>query len=465
MTERAVGERLDVFLDGGAVHRGVEVRVTDQALELVGRAFPLDSVFWISRRAGLLIFFGQEFTAAIKGPRSDLETLAHAVEGADHRERQQAVLRPFSPEVVVCAAGCAVSGEIREVAVLGLHVAVVTQRGIHLISRERHRHLSWPARVVESGASERSGRRGLELTSEDGRLRLMYLFPEEVAAVERVADREPPPTRADAGSATALELFARGEVAHPPPAALPEFRASAETLQKVARQRASALAAEIHSAELGEAFFEALFRELGEIALGPLMLRRSAAAAAGSLSRAAEAMDARRLEADTEAAVSAACDRMFAIYDRELRERVGDRRLAEEDREAVSVSADLRTAIKLRLRRRVQGLGPLFKRLSASQRTMVEQLRRFESGPPDGDTGEVEIAAERWRATLRSLDRAYGAVWRGLLQEIADVWSERLGPALARADALPRRRVPEWLWLGLLALAALLSGALLVILL
>ena len=113
----------------------------------------------------------------------------------------------------------------------------------------------------------------------------------------------------------------------------------------------------------------------------------------------------------------------------------------------------------------IEPLTPFFDSLTVSQQALLETLEQYDSASPDDAGEEVGAAAEAWHADLLKLDRAYGRAWRDLLHRIAALWSNELVPRLSQADSFPHRRVPEWLWLALLAAAALLSGALLVILL
>jgi hypothetical protein len=52
------------------------------------------------------------------------------------------------------------------------------------------------------------------------------------------------------------------------------------------------------------------------------------------------------------------------------------------------------------------------------------------------------------------LDRVYGATWRELIDEIADLWSSALLPRMVRVALLPKRRMKERTVLVLMAIAA-----------
>jgi hypothetical protein len=458
---------LDVLLEGDPVLRGAAVSLSDQHLHLADRQLALDSIFWISRRSGILLLFGDDFTAALNGAHGDLEELALAIERAGHRDRQRRALHPFAREVVVCAAGSAVSGVMNGEKIQGLQLVVVTQRGIHLLSRGKQRFLSWPARLTGfTDPEQHSEREPVMIETADARLRFLYLFPEEATAIARVASHEPSAVDLVPEEAPALEMFARGEVAPPPPARLPEFTMSAEALQKISGEAAAEAANEASGAGGQErAFLQGLFQELGEIVLGPLLLRRSAAGMASSLAKAAEAIDPLGLKADTEAAVDSAGDRLSAEYARELQKRLSGRNVPDGEDEPLRLTDAERSELKSRMQEGVEALVPSYTRLAISRQTLLDMLERFDSAPPDDAGQEVEAAVVVWHADLLKLDKAYGRVWKTQLREITRLWSQLLEPRLAQADAFPRQRVPEWLWLTLMAAAALLTGALLVILL
>lgn len=469
MTQRR-SFRMDVYVEGEPVRRQARLEIREDALGLEGRELPFESVFWVSRRAGMLLIFARDFTAALKGPGGDLDELARAVERRSDRNLQRRrLLQPLAREVVVCTAGTAVKGRIAEESIRGLYLAVFTQRGVHLVARERQHTLHWPVEKAErsEGAGKRTGQEALELKGSDAVLRLVYLFPEEIRAVIRVANRTPParPERSR-DDADALEMFARSEVAPPVPARLPEFSVSVATIQEASIEASERIPVEEMAGGPGREFFEIHFQELGEIALGPLMLRRSAAAGARGLRRAVEAMDAGQLREDARAAVATAADRLYAVYDGELERRFLGRRVGAEAEAALRVSGGEREELRARMREALDDLDSLFQKVEARQTLLLQRLQALETGPPESEGGAVmEEAAEEWRTDLRRLDRAFGSTWRDLLDHIASLWSERLLDRLARAEALPKRLLPEWAQLVLMAAATLVAVALLVALL
>lgn len=462
---------LDVYVEGEPVRRGVELELRDDRLSVDGRDLPFESVFWVSRRAGLLFLFARDFTAALKGRGQVLEELARAVERrSDRGARRRRLLRPFAGEVVVCTAGTAVSGTLAGRELHGLHLAVFTQRALHLLARGRCHTLPWPVDRVQRArpAGGRPDQETLLLRKDSTSVRLRYLFPEEIRAALRVAGRTPPPADAAAGS---LEMFARGEVARPVPARLPELRVSVDALQEASAAASRRIPEALQrAAGVPPPFLELHFQELGEIALGPLMLRKSAAAGTEGLRRALEILDARGLREDTAAAVAAAARRLAEAYAREAERLLGTRgrrrpllrwgrdrrplplRLSEEDREA----------LERRMGRPVDRLAPLLARLEASQEALARRLEAYEEGPPEGETGPVEEAAEEWRAALRRLEREYGTAWRELLEAVSGFWTEILLPRLVRGRTSARGGAPEWLGVGALALGILLAIVLLV---
>ncbi len=113
----------------------------------------------------------------------------------------------------------------------------------------------------------------------------------------------------------------------------------------------------------------------------------------------------------------------------------------------------------------LEELAELHDRLAASQAGLVAQLETLDTGPPDAEESDMEVAAEEWRGALGRLDAAYRRLWRSQVDAIADLWSSDLIPRIETATRPALRRLPEWAQLLLLGVGALLTGALLVILL
>jgi hypothetical protein len=453
---------LDVLVDGSPVRRDARVQLGESRLQVDDREIPLDSIFWVSRRAGLVLLFGRDDTVALLGKSGDLEVVARAVERGSDRGAQRRLLQPMAREVVVCTAGTAVSGTVGDERVGGLRLAVFTQRGLHLIARENRHSLVWPVSRVEEleATGSELGWGGLALEGEGVSLKLRYLFPEEIQAVARVAISTPRSPDDFDGS---IEMFARGEVAPPPAARLPAFPISVETLREACSEGATRIQVE-PGIGLAPAFFERHFQDLGEIALGPLMLRKSAAFGADSLARAVEAMEAEQLREDTQAALKTAADSLFATYEVELSRLLAEKRPSEEVAREFRATQPERLELGQRLGEFTERLDPRFARVLAREHLLMQRLQALEHGPPDAEDGQVEDAANQWRSEIVSLDRAYGATWCELIDEIADLWSSVLMPRLARVAGLPRRRISETTRLVLLAVAAFLIVATLVLL-
>ncbi len=450
---------LDVLVDGTPVRRSTRVELDGSVLRFDDQELDLTSIFWVSRRAGLVLMFAQDRTLAVLGKSSDLAEVARAVERGSNRAEQRRLLQPLTNEVVVCAAGTAVSGNIDRDRVSGLHLAVFTQRGLHLVAGDRRYSVPWPVEAAAEIPAEprEPGRGGLTLKTEGVSLRLRYLFPEEIQAVIRVATAPP---RARAARQDAIEMFARGEVAPPPPARLPEFAISVETLQEACVEGASRVRVpSIPGPGVGPDFFARHFQELGEIALGPLMLRKSAAAGAGSLARAVEAMDAEKLRQDTRAALQAATERLFQVYGTQVERLLSERRPDQGAAARLRAIEAERGGLDRSLEALIDELEPSFARVLARQHLLLQRLHALEHGPPDAEQGQVEEAAEEWRSEIVKLDRSYGAAWRRLLSEIADLWSEGLLPRLGGLAALPRRRISKRARLAILAGATLVLVA------
>lgn len=438
-SEEARSYALDVLVEGGPVRREVPVRLEDGSLRVGDERLELSSVYWVSRRAGLVLVFARERTVALLGKSGDLEEVARGVERGSDRAAQRLLLQPLAREVVVCTAGTAVRGSVGETRVSGLHLAVFTQRGLHLIARDRRHSVAWPVGAVRElpTAAGETGRGGVEIEGDGFSLSVRYLFPEEIQAVARVATSPPREEEAPGG---AIEMFARGEVTPPLAPRLPEFAISVRTLREACETSAARVRVEPRLADrFGARFFERHFRELGEMALGPLMLRKSAAAVATRLSRAVEAMDPERLREDARAALGAAVERLFEVYEAEVERLASERGPAELAARFQIPPAD-RHEVRGSVRALMEELEPCFTRVLARQHLLLQRLHAREHAPPDAEDEQVEEAASEWRSEILELDRAYGAAWTALLDAIADLWSGTLLPQLAELAALPTRR-------------------------
>lgn len=431
---------LDVLIEGEGLRRDARVRVADSQLSVDDRDMPADGLFWIARRAGMLLLFGSDFTLAVRGGPTELEELARRIESVvDQHERRRELLRPVAREVVVATAGTAVSGQIGGVPVKGLFVAVFTQAGIHLFSRRRHQAMPWPA--AAGSEAEASGEASAEVLTVEGDsgslLRMRYLFPEEIRAIVRTAEKareEPPADRP-------IEMFSRGEVAPPTPAELPEFTASVGSLQEASERAASEIRDDLRArAGMSPHFFETHFMELGEIALGPLLLRKSAASEARGLSRAVAAMDASGLRQDTEAAVGQATDRLVAVFEQEMKRVGAEKRVPPRELRERQLTPDERLELGSRLQAPFDRIGPMLGKLKEQQEALLKRLEALEDGPPGAEEVSVQDAASEWRGTLRRLDLAYEAAWRDMSGEIERNWEDRFLPELGELAALTSRR-------------------------
>lgn len=456
---------LDVFVDGDGVKR--DARLTLNRVELVCDeiSIPYADVFWLSRRAGLLLVFSSRTALAIQGPSIELDRvyqgLARRVDLTDLRRR---IVRELVHEVVLFTAGCAVSGTAEGRKVGGLYVAAATRRALYLLGRGGQLCVEWPARAARRRpalSAERGDRDSdyLVLSRGETSLTLRYLFPEELGAVLFAASRKPE----ERGGGRPLELFSRKEVVPPTPAELPEFSLAAGSLQEVAERAAANVPGELGArALLPPYFFESHFLELGETALGPLLLRKSAASAAGTLRRAVESMNAGGLQADTRAAVAAASERMLSVYDAELDRLLSLSRVHPRQQREFRFPRAERDELAMRMQAPFDRLWKRFEDLGAQEAELLGRVETLDDGPPDEDDGEVVAAAEEWRAAMRRLDGGYEGAWRELVEEIEKTWSTQLLPRLARVASAERRRVPEWVQLLALGLMTLLLAAALI---
>jgi hypothetical protein len=457
--------KTDVFIEGSGVRRSARLTVAGVALLCDELMVPYGEVFWLSRRKGMLLLFAGRATLAIKGTAEELDGLYHQLtERVDLTELRRRIVRQLGHEVVLFTAGCAASGEIEGEKVGGLYVAAATRRALYLMSRDRQLEVSWPARAASRRPARKadSGERDddyLVIGKAETSLTVRYLFPEELGAVLYAASHEPP----EGAEHRSLELFSRGEVSPPPQAELPPFSLAAGSLQEVAERAAANVPGELQArVGMPDYFFETHFQELGEIALGPLLLRKSAAGGAYSLEKAIDAMNSGGLQEDTRAAVATAADRLAEVYEGEL-DRVAASR-------GLDLSADQRDlalgeAGRAFLLERMQGpfdrLWERFGDLARQESELRERIAELDAAHPDQDDSEVHGAAEQWRAAMIRLDRGYEGAWREMVEEIERAWSTDLLVRLEKVGQMERRRIPEWLQLTALAVVTLLLAAVL----
>lgn len=453
---------MDVLIEGEGVRRGVTVRCEEDTLLVGDLRIPLSEVYWTSRRAGLLMVFSEGRTLALQGGRDRLEELADEIERRVRGEKGRGRLPArLTAEVVVCTAGVAAVGRLGGRRVKGLRVAVATRQALHLLGGAEGERLAWPADEARAVEEEGAGRRGIFLRRGDDELRVLYLFPEEVRTMTRLAGQEPPPgPTVTAEEGEPLELFARGEVAPPVESELPELRLSVDVIQSVVEEAAEELPGElIERAGIQPHFLETHLLELGEIALGPLLLRKSAAGVARSMERAVEAMDAEELRSDARAAVTNATRRLVEAYDTELDRLLRARRAPPKVEEEHRLTFEEREEARIRLQAPVDRLVPRFRELEERQGELLRALRDHASGPPGAERGAVDEARRSWGRALARIDREFAGAWEEMAAEIVDLWRGRLLPSLASVAAMRRRRVPEWVTVAVLALLTLLAAA------
>lgn len=454
---------LDVFVQGAGVQRDVEVEALDGGLRVGDRTVPWRDIHWVSRRSGMMLVFTSHANLAIQASGKTLSDVERWLEGGvDQTELRRRLVRQLGHEVVLFAAGCAVDGRLDGSRLRGLFLAAATRRALYLLSGSGQYTIEWPVDRVKRQLArpDEIGGDALLLARGDDEVLLRYLFPEEILALATACRRKAP---APAGESPTLELFSRKEVSPPPPAELPQFSVAAGALHEVAGRAAANVPGELRErAELAPGFFEEHFLELGEIALGPLILRKSAASTAGSLRKAAEAMDAAGLREDTRAAVAAAADRMLEVYGVEaarLASARGLSRVAE-----ATIIDELRIELAGRMQAPFDRLWTRFEGLDEQGAALVELLDAYEEGSPGDENTGVEDAAEGWRSTLGRLDAGYVGAWRELVEEIEKTWSTELLPSLVRISTHRREGLPEWARLAALGLVTLVVVAALVFL-
>lgn len=447
---------LDVFVQGAGVQRDVEVESVETGLRVGDRTVPWREVLWVSRRSGMILVFTAHANLAIQATGKELAQVEDWLESrVDQTELRRRLVRQLGHEVVLFSAGCAVDGRLDGARLRGLFLAAATRRALYLLSGGGQYTIEWPVDRVKRQLSRPGeiGGDGLLLSRGADEVLLRYLFPEEVVALA-TACRKQPPSRS--GDGPTLELFSRKEVSPPPPAELPQFSVAAGALHEVARRAAANVPGELHArAGLAADFFENHFLELGEIALGPLILRKSAASTAGSLRKAAEAMDAEGLREDTQAAVAAAAERMLEVFATEAARLAAERGVSLAGAGGTAgVDDELRHSLIERMQAPFARLWARFEGLDQQGGELIELLGAYEDGPP-GDDDRVDEAADEWRATLGRLDAGYVGAWRELVEEIEKTWSTELLPRLVRISTREREGLPEWVQLAGLGLLTL----------
>lgn len=457
--------RTDVLIEGSGVRRDARVTVAGVALLCDELMVPYGEVFWVSRRQGMLLLFATRATLAIKGTSGELDRLYQLLtERVDLTDLRRRIVKRLGHEVVLFTAGCAAAGSAAGEKVGGLYVAAVTRRALYLLSRDRQYTVSWPARAASRRPAKKTGSEErdeeyLVIGKPDTSLTLRYLFAEELGAVLFAASQQP----TGEAETRPLELFSRGEVSPPPQAGLPPFSLAAGSLQDVAERAAANVPGEIQArVGMRDYFFETHFQELGEIALGPLLLRKSAAAGAYSLEKAISAMNSGGLQEDTRAAVATAAGRLAAVYSAEL-ERVAAARGVNLAGHRDLALDDAGTAFLLE---RMQGpfdrLWERFGDLGTQETELRRRIADLEAGHPDQDDSEMHGAAEEWRAAMVRLDRGYEGAWREMVEEIESAWSNDLLVRLERVGRIDKQRIPEWVQLAALAAITLLLAVVLV---
>ena len=443
--------RFDVHPAGEQVRPQLSVVCTPTGIHFEDRQVPLASVFWVSRRAGLILIFARRHTVAFFGDSGELEDFARSVERGSDVAGRRSLLRPLAADVVVCTAGTEVTGRIGEAPLDGLYLAVFTRRGLHLFAEDHEYTLRWPTEyAAEAAAAHADGRPVLELAKGDASFEIRYLFPEEIRAVLQVAGTIPAPPDTD----DALEMFGKGEVARPLRARLPGFSVGADTLQRVCEAAVDRVRID---PSIGESFdrryFERHFRTLGEIVLGPLMLRRSAALEADSVAVAVQAMNAEQMRQDAIAAFRGVTTELVRVYTAEVQAVVRTKRL-DRDKGEKALAAAGEPALRETTSKYIDALNPAFDAALARQQLLLQQLHARDLAPPEAEEASVEEAIRAWTKEVTKLDGAYVSAAAAALLEIGALWSDRMIPGLRALAALRARRLSKRSRWAILALVA-----------
>ncbi|MCL7938345.1 MAG: hypothetical protein M8835_09405 [marine benthic group bacterium] len=456
--------KLDVLVEGRGVQRGAEVAAGVDGLTCGDVFLRWSDVFFVSRRAGMVMLFGASGAAVIKGNGEDLDRLESWVSDAVNlTEVRRRLVRQLGHEVVLFTAACAARGSLDGRRINGLYVAAATRRALYLISGREQWSMVWPVERVkrELARPEEPGGDALVLArGDETRVSLRYLLPEEVIALATTARKERP---GPAEGRPELELFSRGEVSTPQAAELPEFSLAAGSLQAVADRAAANVPGELQTrALMPTGFFELHFLELGEIALGPLLLRKSAAGGADSLERAVISMDAVGLREDTRAAVANATDRTLSVYDEQVDRLSAMKAGGGRSDKDFRIESTERERLAERMQAPFERLWARFEGLEEQQEKLLGRLEEHEAGSPGEEDADLQEAAEEWRATLGRLDGGYEAAWRELVEEIEKTWSTLLLPRLARVTEVESSGPPEWVKLAGIGIATLIVAALVI---
>jgi len=415
----------------------------------------------------MVLVFAEGVSLAVRATGKALGELESWVDlGVDQTELRRSLMKQLGHEVVLFIAGSAVDGSLDGTPVRGLYLAAATRRAIYLLSGKDQYSMVWPVDQVKRQIARpgKAGGDSVLLGSGDDQIQLRYLFPEEIVALATACRKSPPASRSTTDRS--LELFSRKEVSPPPQADLPEFSVAAGALHEVANRAAANVPGELQVRALLELdFFESHFLELGEIALGPLLLRKSAASTAGSLRKAADAMDASGLQGDTRAAVAAAATRMLDVFRQEAARVAEIRGVDLEDREkrVPLVPEVMSERLLSRMQAPFDRLWSRFEGLDGEGSLLIDVLDEYEEGSPGEEDGRVGEAAEQWRATLGRLDNGYVGAWRELVEEIEKTWSTDLLPRLVQVATEDRTGVPEWVQLTVLGVVTLVLAVALVL--
>ncbi len=447
---------LDVLVPGQAARRRATVIWRSGTLLVDGEQLAIGKLYWVSRRSRLAVLFATQQTIAFFGSEQEILRLTWAIRPLLDLDCQRALLKPATLETVICAAATAVEGRIGNKRVAGLRLGVFTKRGVHFFERSSRKTVSWPARrtwVEEDGSSGRP-QPILDLRTTEASIKLRYLFREEISQIVDAAERIPQK------AVDALELFSEGEVA-PLPADVPVFHTTSDSFLKLQKAAAKDVALDPSVGErFDRTYFENHFHRLGEIVVGPLMMRRSVALESPTLRLAVSRMDATQLRRDTAVAFQNAARYLLEVYSSEVEGFVTLKRLEEERKDRAlpsGVSSSLSRTVKVS----TEKMDPAFDRVANSQQELLQRLLDLDNAAPGTGRSEVEEATEIWNEDLKQLDAAYGAAWKDVLDKIVELWSKKFIPNLkdlASAPSPRRRRGSAALIVMLVFLVTLVLG-------
>lgn len=460
----------DVVIEGLGAERGARVMAAREGLYVDKHQIPYSTLLGVALRGSILLVVGTQVAMALRGGREGLASLAAELRGRadlDHLARSDR--QTLEGERVVFATPVAMSGLVEMERVKGLALAVVTDAALHVFERGgRNSRLPWD-RINKIDVGQAKFGRLLRIGSGATQLEFLYLTDAQIQTIRGLATRHsggllgvgskgaaPGPTapkepEPEGATAAAVEP----EVETPPSEDLrrrfsvPEFEASLGGVGSGSDRPLGAAIDRLQmSAVLPVGFLEEHLKELRNIYDGALLKAKREAAAADDVTRAAEALDGRKIWDDVLDRVGVITDATVRAFERQTRRIAANRRLPWR-KVKTKYMPDQKEVAGLR-QRLTRGVAPMEPELSA-----VSKAARTLESAADAGGYKLKLAYERWREALRAMDRAYATAWTELGRGVIGIWQEIFLVRLTRLAGERRRLLPRPLKVALLFLAAL----------